>query len=90
MDEKPIAEVLVERGKTHGNWEKQANLSQSMKACFDLAQQPIRTLSKAQRDAVDMIIVKLSRIGVGNPNEPDHWLDIQGYAKLGEKSEGLK
>jgi hypothetical protein len=22
----------------------------------------------------------------GNPNEPDHWLDIEGYARLGRES----
>ena len=89
MTDAPITEILVQRGKTHGNWEKQAQLAQSMKACFDLAQEPIRTLSKAQREAVDMILMKLSRIGVGDPNEPDHWLDIQGYAKLGQNSDGI-
>lgn len=86
---KPIAEVLAERGKTHGNWEKQAQLSQAMKHCVDLSQDPFKTLSKAQREALDMIIMKISRIVAGNPNEPDHWLDIQGYAKLGQNSDGI-
>lgn len=81
--------LISERHKTHGSWEHQAQLSQSLKSAIDHAQLPVRTLSKGQREAIDMICVKLSRIVVGNPNEPDHWLDIQGYARLGEKSHGL-
>ena len=81
--------LIEERDKTHGDWERQACLAQTLKGCITKAQEPIRTLSKGQREAIDMICVKLSRIVVGNPNEPDHWVDIQGYAKLGEKSEGL-
>lgn len=81
--------LLTERDKTHGNWERQAQLAQSLKMNIDHAQLPVRTLSKGQREAIDMICVKLSRIVCGNPNEVDHWLDIQGYARLGEKSQGL-
>lgn len=81
--------LITERNKTHGNWEIQAQLSQSLKSAIDHAQLPVRTLSKGQREALDMIMVKVSRIVVGNPNEPDHWADIQGYARLGEKSQGL-
>lgn len=81
--------LIEERGETHGSWERQARLAQTLKGCITMTQEPIRTLSKGQREAIDMICVKLSRIVVGNPNEADHWRDIQGYARLGEKSEGL-
>lgn len=82
-------ELLAERDKTHGSWERQAQLAQSLKMTIDVAQLPVRTLSKGQREAIDMICVKLSRIVCGNPNEPDHWLDISGYATLGQRSQGL-
>lgn len=81
--------LIAERDKTHGNWERQAQLAQSLKMTIDVAQLPVRTLSKGQREAIDMICVKLSRIVCGNPNEADHWIDLQGYARLGEKSQGL-
>jgi hypothetical protein len=29
-----------------------------------------------------MIIHKIGRIVTGNPDVPDHWLDIEGYARL--------
>jgi hypothetical protein len=35
-----------------------------------------------QREAIDMIMVKLSRILCGDPNHKDHWDDIAGYAML--------
>lgn len=89
MTEQSTIELLSERGRTHGNWEVQAQLAQSLKSAIDHAQLPVRTLSKGQREAIDMICVKLSRIVVGNPNEIDHWVDIAGYARLGEKSQGL-
>lgn len=82
--------LISERDKTHGSWERQAQLAQSLKSAIDHAQVPIRTLSKGQREAIDMICVKLSRIAVGNPNEPDHWRDVCGYATLGMRSPGLK
>ena len=84
-----VDEILAERDKTHGNWTKQAQLAQSLKNCVRLAQEPIRTLSKGQMEAIEMILVKISRICHGNPNEPDHWTDIEGYARLGRDSDPL-
>lgn len=41
-------------------------------------------LSSAQAEALEMIQHKIGRILSGNPNEPDHWRDIAGYATLVE------
>lgn len=41
-------------------------------------------LSFEQCEALDMIQHKIGRILSGNPNEPDHWHDIAGYATLVE------
>jgi hypothetical protein len=38
-------------------------------------------MSYVQREAIDMICHKLGRILSGDPSHPDHWLDIQGYAR---------
>jgi hypothetical protein len=84
-----IEQLIADREKMHGDWERQAQLSQSLKACVALSQEPIRTLSKGQREAIEMILVKISRICNGDPDDSDHWLDIQGYAKLGGDSAGL-
>lgn len=84
-----IEALIAERDKTHGNWSKQAQCAQSLKNCIRIAQEPIRTLSKQQWEALDMICVKISRIVCGNPNEKDHWDDIIGYAMLGKMSDPL-
>jgi hypothetical protein len=74
-----INKILEEREKTHGNFEKHSTISQSLK-CI-IAQNNGRTLS-IHREAIDMILHKIARIIVGDPNVQDHWDDIGGYAKL--------
>jgi hypothetical protein len=77
------AELTSERGKTHGDWMKQSNLARNLKAAINMAY-PETGLYAYQEEALDMILVKVSRIVCGNPNEPDHWDDIAGYAYLGK------
>jgi hypothetical protein len=72
--------VLNERNKTHGNFSSNATLSQALKETIAIHTQTV--LTAVQQEAIDMICLKLSRIVTGNPNEPDHWLDISGYADL--------
>lgn len=43
-------------------------------------------LSPEQQTAIYMIAMKLARIVEGDSNHPDHWVDIQGYARLAEMS----
>ncbi|CAB4172042.1 hypothetical protein UFOVP1552_8 [uncultured Caudovirales phage] len=45
------------------------------------------------RESVHMIQQKIARILSGDPFEPDHWMDIEGYARLvsielGAKNDG--
>jgi hypothetical protein len=72
--------TLNERNPTHGNFTDNAALSQALKESIALHTRAI--LSAVQQEAIDMIVLKLSRIATGNPNEPDHWRDIAGYADL--------
>lgn len=94
MDEKPFSDVirtntssntirslLNERDKTHGSFAKNAEISQKLKAIFRE-----QSMNQAQREALDMIALKLSRILSGKANFKDHWADIAGYAKLGEEA----
>lgn len=73
-----IQQTLNERGKTHGDFKENSRISQEIKATIHGARQ----LSDPQAEALDMIAHKISRILAGNPNEPDHWRDIAGYATL--------
>lgn len=78
-----IAEALTnERKNTHGDWTEQAQLARELKETVRLSPN-WKTLKSYQAEALDMLLVKVSRICSGDPNEPDHWLDIQGYAHLG-------
>lgn len=72
-------DILLERASTHGEFTNVANIAQTLKSIF-------RTgnihLNDVQKESLDMIAGKISRILAGDPNEPDHWLDIEGYARL--------
>lgn len=72
-----------ERKNQHGDWMAQAEkgfeLKESMRASKNW-----NSLKPYQREALDMITVKISRILSGDPNHADHWDDIAGYAFLGK------
>jgi len=70
--------VLEERAKTHGQFCDVARSAQVIKSEINRADH----LDFTQIEALDMIASKIARILHGNPNEPDHWLDIEGYARL--------
>lgn len=74
-----------ERKSTHGDWKDQAQTALVLKG---VARERLvvahKVLPAYQQEAIDMILVKISRIINGNENEPDHWDDIAGYAYLGK------
>ena len=70
--------LLNEREKTHGDWSRTAWTAQQIKRMWPASDK----LQPGQREALDMIATKIARIVCGNPNEPDHWRDIAGYATL--------
>lgn len=88
FEENQMAErdpLLQEREKTHGNFRNNAIFSQHLKAVFKGGMgmpQTAHGLVPEQREALDMIALKLSRILSGQANFKDHWDDIAGYAKL--------
>ena len=69
------------RHETHGDYTNTAQVSQHLKTTIRNARNWAR-LSNDKRESLDMIMTKVARIMSGEPNEPDHWLDIEGYAKL--------
>lgn len=44
-------------------------------------------LTGTQLESLDLILTKIARILSGDPNEPDHWRDIEGYARIANKEE---
>ena len=76
-----IQTTLLEREATHGHYPVQAEFSQDFKEQLR-AHRNWENLSYDQRESLELICMKVSRIMHGNPNEPDHWKDIAGYATL--------
>jgi hypothetical protein len=76
-----VTDTLAQRQHTHGDFTDNATVMQSLKG---VARDGVKWghLNYVQREAIEMILHKIGRIVTGNPNEPDHWLDIEGYARL--------
>lgn len=73
--------ILSERQSTHGSFADNAAISQSIKRIFHAAP-GWQALSEVQKESLEMIALKLSRILSGRADEPDHAKDIAGYATL--------
>lgn len=76
-----LEETLEERQYTHGPFEVEAFLSQRLKRHF-YESIGYKRLDHVEREALDMICCKLSRILCGDHTWPDHWWDIAGYSSL--------
>ena len=79
-----IDETLKERNETHGPFSHQAHLSQCLNNTIRKGNGWLNS-NPQQREALYMIMHKIARIICGNPNHDDHWLDIEGYARLGRR-----
>lgn len=69
--------ILNEREKTHGSFSDVSRVAQRLK--YEVWSSSIPDI---HQEALDMICTKMARIVCGDHNEPDHWTDIMGYAKL--------
>jgi hypothetical protein len=77
--------ILVERGNRYGSFSGHALLTQQLKRVFYdhlKNHNPTAVLTLAEKEAIDMIMHKLGRIGNGDPHYADSWVDIAGYATL--------
>jgi hypothetical protein len=80
----PRLPLLEEREHTHGSFEDNAIISQSLKSAFRSTPKWSK-LTEIEREAMDMIACKFSRILSGKSMQKQHWEDIVGYAKLIEE-----
>ena len=76
--------TLNSRASTHGDFKDNGLIMQALKNNMRFEGANWETLAPHMREALDMIQHKIGRILSGNPNEPDHWHDIAGYATLVE------
>jgi hypothetical protein len=74
--------LLTERGETHGTFADNAFYSQRLRELFRSDEDNWNSIPDRQREALEMIAGKISRILSGAADFPDHWEDIAGYATL--------
>ena len=77
-----ISDLLRDREKTHGDFSTVAYLAQVIKTDLREGGNNWDDLAANQQEALDMIATKMARIVCGDFTAADHWLDIEGYARL--------
>lgn len=77
--------LLAHREHTHGKFTDTAMMAQSLKQIIK-GSVGYANLTAIQRESLDQTCTKLARICSGNPDEPEHWKDIAGYAGLVEET----
>lgn len=73
--------ILDDRGEDYGDYETQAEISQSLKRAMR-ATPKWESLKDHQKETLENNAGKISRILNGNPNKIDSWFDQGGYVKL--------
>lgn len=72
-------QLIAQRAAVHGDFRDNARVSQAIKAVFNASR--MTTLSPFQKEGLEMIAFKISRILTGSADYVDNWDDIAGYAK---------
>ncbi len=78
-----INDTLTERGERYGTLYANAAVAQRLKQEMRATPNWAR-MAPDQKEALDMLASKISRLLTGDPNHGDSWHDIAGYAKLVE------
>lgn len=71
--------ILAARGKVYGSFIGNARVSQQLKATMR-AGPSWSALRPDQKEALEQIALKISRIVTGDPDYVDNWDDTAGYA----------
>jgi len=78
-------DLLNERQTTHGSFEMNAIVAQRLRALFRECTS-WHALPDVQKESLDMIATKVSRILSGQGDFVGHWEDVEGYAALARKA----
>ncbi len=73
--------LLTDRNSTHGSFEDNARVSQGLKEWMR-GSPGWAKLTDVEREAMDMIALKFSRVLSGKSLEKQHWEDVVGYGQL--------
>lgn len=82
-----IEATLAQRGERYGTFEDNAAIAQGVKDQMKCSPR-WDELDSDQKEALEVIASKISRILTGDPNYRDNWHDIAGYATLVDKRLG--
>lgn len=82
-----VDQIVEQRGRTHGLFQDNAVYTNSTRHIWRSSPNWDK-LHPEQRLALDEIALKVARMlsSGADPDNKENWLDIQGYAKLGERS----
>lgn len=75
-----LTATIDARHKEYGDYTLQATVAQNIKRA--ILAHATAALTSQQRESLEMIATKISRIITGNPHNYDSWHDIAGYAQL--------
>ena len=73
--------IISERGASYGDFTVQGVIAQDLKS-YVRALPNWERMEPHQRESMEMILHKISRIMNGDPNHLDSWVDIAGYAQI--------
>jgi hypothetical protein len=75
--------LSTERGNSYGDFDVMAELSQKLKMEIEEHDRKSSILmTVSQKEAMELILLKIARIAVGDAQHEDSWRDIAGYANL--------
>ena len=79
MEDKKLATVLSERGSRYGSLMSNATISQNLKEILHNSTN-WEAMPPDMKEALHMIVHKISRIVEGDFEYDDSWIDISGYS----------
>lgn len=76
-----VEKAMATRPSTHGAFGDNADISQGIKRLIQNGPS-YHLLTDTQKEVIDMVAHKLSRIAAGDPSTLDHWVDLAGYSSI--------
>jgi hypothetical protein len=76
-----VQRTIEDRQSRHGDYGNTSSVAQELKMVMR-ASKRWAYLKPSRKESLELIATKLARILSGNPEDLDHWHDIEGYAHL--------
>ena len=76
-----VKKALKERGKTYGSYKERTKVGRDLRDIVEATDNWAK-LEAYQKESLEQVLNKISRILGGDINYVDNWLDIAGYSQL--------